>query len=185
MTTPTVLKPFNIGILGRNARGVLILIPWLLHLFASDILLSALLPASFLFPNAVYNISSSIASLVWRGIQTIFTRFNRARITISGDDLPKNESAIVIANHLSWTDFYLIQHLAIKSDMLGRCRYFVKQQLKWVPFLGWGFWALGMPMISRNWEKDRTALDRVFRGPKAYGWPICKRSPPQIDGWSS
>ncbi|KAL9106073.1 MAG: hypothetical protein Q9227_008859 [Pyrenula ochraceoflavens] len=57
--------------------------------------------------------------------------------------------------------------------MLGRCRYFAKQQLKWVPFLGWGLWAMGMPLISRNWDKDQIELDRVFSGPKS-GWPICK-----------
>ena len=35
-----------------------------------------------------------------------------------------------------------------------------------------------MPLISRRWDKDQRELDRVFRGPKAYKWPICKRVPP-------
>jgi 1-acyl-sn-glycerol-3-phosphate acyltransferase len=174
MTTPTGLKPFNIRDFYRNLRGVSIVAPWVVHLFATDIVLSALLPFSFVFPSFIYNVSSELASLVWRGVQTIFTRFNRARITTSGDQLPKNESAIVVANHVSWADFYLVQHLALKCGMLGRCRWFAKQQLKWVPFLGWGLWAMGMPMISRRWDKDQQELDRVFRGPKSYRWPICQ-----------
>ena len=173
MTTPTLLKPFSLRALYVSFRGALILLPWTFHLFASDILLSVLLLPSFVFPKSCYDIASSIAASVWRGIQIIFEKFNKAKITVSGDPLPKNESAVVIANHVSWTDFYLIQHLAIRSGMLSRCRYFAKQQLKWVPFLGWGLWAMGMPLISRKWDKDQRELDRVFRGPMS-GWPICR-----------
>lgn len=31
---------------------------------------------------------------------------------------------------------------------------------------------MGMPLISRRWDKDQKELDRVFRGPKQYRWPI-------------
>jgi 1-acyl-sn-glycerol-3-phosphate acyltransferase len=174
MTTPTVLKPFSVRVFYANLRGVSIVTPWVLHLLATDIVLSALLPLSYLFPTLVYNVSSRLAALVWQGIQIIFTRFNRARITTSGAELPKNESAIIVSNHVSWADFYLIQHLALKSGMLGRCRWFAKQQLKWVPFLGWGLWAMGMPLISRKWDRDQRELDRVFKGPKAFRWPMCQ-----------
>jgi Acyltransferase len=177
-----MLKPFDIRAFYTNVRGVSIVAPWVLHLLATDILLSALLPLSYLFPTLVYNFSSRLASLVWRGIQTIFTKFNRARITVSGTPLPKNESAIVVSNHVSWADFYLIQHLASASGMLGRCRWFSKQQLRWVPFLGWGLWAMGMPMISRDWDKDQRELDRVFKGPKAFRWPMCQ-SGKQCSAW--
>lgn len=68
----------------------------------------------------------------------------------------------------------MIQALAIKSGMLGRCRWFAKQQLKWVPFLGWGLWAMGMPLVSRNWVRDREELDRVFGGIRDDRWPICR-----------
>jgi 1-acyl-sn-glycerol-3-phosphate acyltransferase len=173
MTTPTLLKPFNVRVFLTTLRGILIVATWLLHLFVTDIALSALLPVSFLAPTTAYNLSSKLANLVWLGVQIIFTKLNRARITSSGDSLPRYESAVVIANHVSWTDFYLIQHLAIQAGMLGRCRWFAKQQLKWVPFLGWGLWAMGMPLISRKWDKDHQELDRVFRGPKTFKWPIC------------
>ncbi|KAI9756010.1 MAG: hypothetical protein M4579_004055 [Chaenotheca gracillima] len=153
-------------------RGVVLTTPWVIHLCATDIVLSALLPLSFLAPSFTYNVSSRLASLVWLGIQYIFTRVNHAKITVSGDKLPRNESAVVVANHVSWTDFYLIQALAIRAGMLGRCRYFAKQELRWVPFLGWGLWAIGMPLVSRRWLKDQQEMNRVFYGIRNRRLPI-------------
>lgn len=53
---------------------------------------------------------------------------------MSDDVLPEGESAIVIANHVSWTNFHMIQALAIRSGMLGKCCSFAKIELRWVPF---------------------------------------------------
>lgn len=174
MTTPTLLKSFDLRALLSLLRGVCLVAPWLVYLFASDILLSLLLPLSFVAPTAVFDMSSKIAYAVWRWIQLIFTHSNGARISVSGSTIPERESALLVANHVSWVDFYMIQHLAIRAGMLGRCRWFAKQQLKWVPFLGWGLWAMEMPLISRKWDKDRKELDRVFKGPKQHRWPICE-----------
>jgi len=156
-----------------QVRGLLILVPWLLYLLLADMALSALLPLKRLFPDLVYNTSSAIAGSVWKAIQVIFERLNGGNITMSGDRIPHGESAIVISNHVSWSDFYMIQALAIKTGMLGRCRYFAKSQLKKVPFLGWGLWAMGMPLVSRNWQRDRAELERVFSPVVERGWPIC------------
>lgn len=152
-------------------------LPWLAHLFVADVLLSALLPVSAVAPDLAYNASSAIAASVWHGIQIIFTRINRAKIVVSGvEKLPPGESAIVVANHVEWADFYMIQELAIKRGMLGRCRWFAKQQLKWVPFLGWGLWAMGFPLVSRRWTEDQREMDRVFHGVLERKWPTCKSS---------
>ncbi len=174
MIVPTLLKPLQPRTILLTLRGISLLSPWLLHLLGADVLLSLLLPVSFVLPTAAYRISSRIAYGVWSGIHSIFTTGNGARITTSGDDLPRNESAVVVANHASLTDFYLVQELALRSNMLGSCRWFAKKQLRWVPFLGWGLWAMGMPLITRNWEKDQRELQRVFRSPKVHKWPICE-----------
>ncbi|KAH8910423.1 1-acyl-sn-glycerol-3-phosphate acyltransferase [Coniochaeta sp. PMI_546] len=155
-----------------HVRGLLILVPWLLWLFIADILLSLLLPLKPLFPDKVYNASSTIAYTVWLWIQTLFERLNGAVITVSGDSIPQYESAVVVANHVAWCDFYMIQKVAIRAGMLGRCRWFAKLQLRNVPFLGWGLWAMGMPMVSRRWMRDRVELERVFRGIVRRRWPI-------------
>ncbi|OAA39691.1 1-acylglycerol-3-phosphate acyltransferase [Metarhizium rileyi] len=147
-----------------HLRGLLITVPWLLYLLLVDILISLLLPLALFAPRWVYDTSSCLALTVWTWIQLIFESLNGARIEISGDSLPNGESAIIVANHVAWADFYLIQALARRSGMLGYCRYFAKSQLKAVPFLGWGLWAMGMPMVSRKWLKDEAELDRVFSG---------------------
>ena len=154
-------------------RGVAIVIPWILHLALADILLSALLPLSAVFPTLTYHLSSRLADSAWRAIQRVFTRLNGAIVTTSGASLPEGESAIVVCNHVSWSDFYIIQALAIRSRMLGYSRWFAKQQLKWVPFLGWGLWALSMPLVSRNWLRDQRELNRVFGGLVRRQWPMC------------
>lgn len=156
-----------------HVRGVLLVAPWLVYLLLADVALSILLPFKRVLPDLVYNASSRIAHSVWKWIQVIFERFNGAEITFSGDALPKGESAIVVANHVGWADFYMIQALAIRAGMLGRCRYFAKIQLKTVPFLGWGLWAMGMPLVSRNWQRDKRELDRVFSGIARRKWPTC------------
>ncbi|KAG9235025.1 hypothetical protein BJ875DRAFT_284676 [Amylocarpus encephaloides] len=160
-----------IGDLFTFVRGLLLVVPWALDLVLMDLILSFLLPFSSFFPNAVYNASSAVAFVNWNWIQCIFEVFNGGKITISGDVLPEGESAIVISNHVSWTDFYMIQALAVRAGMLGRCRWFAKLELRWVPLLGWGIWAMGMPMVSRNWLQDKKELDRVFAGVVVKKWP--------------
>ncbi|KAK6584817.1 hypothetical protein PZA11_003041 [Diplocarpon coronariae] len=150
---------------------MLIIIPWALHLVLMDLICSLLLPLSYYFPDTVYNISSLVAYTNWNWIQCIFEVFNGGVITMSGDVVPQGESAIVVSNHVSWTDFYMIQALAIRAGMLGRCRWFAKIELRKVPLLGWGIWAMGMPMVSRQWTKDKRELDRVFAGITVRKWP--------------
>lgn len=160
----------------RLLRGVAVLSPWLGHLLAVDLILSLLLPLKWVAPNAVYNASSVLAHSVWAWIQTIFTRINHADIVLSTNcpgGLPRGESAVVVANHVAWSDFYMIQEAASRASMLGRCRWFAKRSLRWVPFLGWGLWAMGMPLVSRKWATDRAELERVFRGIVSKRWPVC------------
>lgn len=158
----------------NHVRGALIVAPWVVWLGVADVALSLLLLIKAFAPDLVYNLSSAIAYSVWKWIQFIFETSNGAEITISGDKLPHGESAIVIANHVTWADFYMIQTLAMRAGMLGRCRWFAKIQLRVVPFLGWGLWAMGMPMVSRKWMRDQRELDRVFDGIVGRKWPTCK-----------
>ncbi|KAL3423977.1 acyltransferase [Phlyctema vagabunda] len=159
------------GNIFTHLRGLVIVVPWALYLVFMDLVLSAMLPLSYFFPNFVYNASSSVAYTNWLWIQKIFEWFNGGSITVSGDTLPHGDSAIIISNHVSWTDFYMIQAVALKAGMLGRCRWFSKIELRWVPLLGWGIWAMGMPMVSRRWTKDKKELDRVFAGITEKKWP--------------
>ncbi|XXG93988.1 hypothetical protein Hte_000239 [Hypoxylon texense] len=157
--------------IATNLRGIIIVAPWVIYLAVCDLALSFLLLVKIFAPDLVYRLSSRIAYSVWKWIQVIFEGYNGAQITFSGDRLPMRESAVVVSNHVTWADFYMIQALALRSGMLGQCRWFAKIQLRWVPFLGWGLWAMGMPMVSRNWMRDKRELQRVFSGIVRRKWP--------------
>ena len=171
---PSLLSPPPLKRLRHFSRAALHLLPWLLRLCIANTLLSLLLPFALVAPTAAYNASSWIAASVWLQIQRIFTATNKANIIVTGDALPPGESAIVVCNHVEWSDFYMIQELALRSGMLSRCRWFAKKELKWVPFLGWGLWAMGMPLVSRKWMEDKREMERVFSGVVEEKWPICR-----------
>ncbi|OCF40940.1 hypothetical protein I317_05218 [Kwoniella heveanensis CBS 569] len=62
-------------------------------------------------------------------------------VEVSGDELPKGESAFVLCNHLGYSDYYLIQYLSSRAGMLGQSRYFVKKEILRIPLFGLAFWA--------------------------------------------
>jgi hypothetical protein len=98
----------------------------------------------------------------WNYMQRHWERTLHAEecLIISGDDVPVGESAVVISvcplthirnrilivqNHLAYSDYYLVQALASRKGMLGRCRYFVKKEIVKLPFFGWAFWVRSLP----------------------------------------
>lgn len=77
------------------------------------------------------------------------------------DDLSKKESYLVISNHMSWVDIiFVMQLLAAKAPAP---RFFLKQQLIWVPFIGIGAWALDMPFM-RRYSKETIARHPHLKG---------------------
>jgi hypothetical protein len=67
-----------------------------------DRILSLLRPVTYFFPTWVYSVSSSFVRFTnWNWIQAIFEVFHDSKIPMSDDTLPEEESAVVIANHVS------------------------------------------------------------------------------------
>ena len=61
--------------------------------------------------------------------------------------LPRREWYLVIANHHSWVDILALQ--AAFNRRIPFLKFFLKQQLIWVPVLGLAWWALDMPFMKR------------------------------------
>lgn len=62
--------------------------------------------------------------------------------------LRRDASYLVVPNHQSWIDIPVLQRV-----FLGRIpflRFFLKQQLIWVPVLGAAWWALDFPFMKRH-----------------------------------
>ncbi|CAG8582077.1 32585_t:CDS:2, partial [Gigaspora margarita] len=118
--------------------------------------------------SALFNTDSNYIPI----LKYIFERQHRGHITFSGDKIPSNESAIVISNHQSFTDFYMLHSVAIRRNMLPHVKYFAKDSLKYIPFFGFGMWLMGMIFIKRNWARDESQLRKIFKTIKAYAAPI-------------
>ena len=54
---------------------------------------------------------------------------------------------LVVANHQSWVDIVALQQ--VLNGKIPFLKFFLKQQLKWVPVLGIAWWALDFPFMNR------------------------------------
>ena len=55
---------------------------------------------------------------------------------------------LVISNHQSWVDIFVLQKLLNRRIPL--LKFFLKRELIWVPFMGLAWWALDFPFLRRH-----------------------------------
>ena len=58
---------------------------------------------------------------------------------------------LVNCNHQSWVDILLLQH--VFNRRIPLLKFFLKQQLIWVPVMGLAWWALDFPFMRRHSEE--------------------------------
>jgi 1-acyl-sn-glycerol-3-phosphate acyltransferase len=63
------------------------------------------------------------------------------------EGLATREWYLVVSNHRSWVDILVLQ--AVFNRRIPFLKFFLKQQLIWVPFLGIAWWALDFPFMRR------------------------------------
>lgn len=63
------------------------------------------------------------------------------------EDLRRDEWYLIIVNHLSAVDILVLQKVFNKR--IPFLKFFIKQELVWVPILGVAWWALDMPFMKR------------------------------------
>lgn len=64
------------------------------------------------------------------------------------EGLQRNGWYMVNCNHQSWVDILVLQHLLNRRVPL--LKFFLKQQLIWVPVMGLAWWALEFPFMRRH-----------------------------------
>lgn len=86
---------------------------------------------------------------VWSTVNAvILSLFNRVDWQIEGgDDLDPKGWYLMLSNHRSWTDIVVL--CCVFKDRIPMPKFFLKQQLLYVPFLGMACWALNMPFMRR------------------------------------
>jgi 1-acyl-sn-glycerol-3-phosphate acyltransferase len=78
----------------------------------------------------------------------LLAAFTPTRWTIEGvDGLRHDGWYLVVSNHQSWVDIPVLQH--VLNRRVPFLKFFLKQQLIWVPVLGLAWWALDFPFMRR------------------------------------
>ncbi|WP_346798389.1 acyltransferase [Halomonas sp. Bachu 37] len=74
------------------------------------------------------------------------------------DNLSPRQWWLVISNHRSWTDIFML--LMVLHRRIPMPRFFLKRELIWIPIVGLAFWALEFPFMRRF------TRDQVQKNPK-------------------
>jgi 1-acyl-sn-glycerol-3-phosphate acyltransferase len=139
--------------------------------------------ASLLFVSLLaFNIAQTLSTLIYPLSRRAFRRFNRwaantwwgwcvtvgervlgSRVIVSGDQVPRGESAILTANHQQMPDITTIMAFARSKDRLGDLKWFVKKALQKVPGVGWGMSFINCLFVRRDWTRDRDRIASTFR----------------------
>ena len=90
----------------------------------------------------------SIATL-WIGINSFNSKlFCKIDWDLRGlEKLEKKEWYLVLSNHQSWVDILALQ--TTLNQKIPMLKFFLKQELIWIPFLGLAWWALDFPFMKR------------------------------------
>ncbi len=110
-------------------------------------LIKLLLP----FP-AIHRLTALAGKGCYRGWTSgntlLINLFNRADWQITGAQaLDKASWYLLISNHKSWLDIPVVSTVA--HSRIPEPKFVFKDELKWLPFLGTGCWALDMPFMKR------------------------------------
>lgn len=77
------------------------------------------------------------------------------------DGLRYDEWYLVISNHQSWVDIFVLQHVFNKR--IPFLKFFLKQELIWVPVIGLAWWTLDFPFMKR-YSREQVARRPELRG---------------------
>jgi 1-acyl-sn-glycerol-3-phosphate acyltransferase len=141
-------------------------IPLALALFVTLLLFNLLQMASFLVipvsRRLFRRINRELANTWWGWCVRAVEGIRGTRLELGGDPVPPRENAIVISNHQQMPDIVAVMMLAHRKDRLGDLKFFVKEELKWVPGMGWGMVFLGCVFVRRDWTRDQARIRRAF-----------------------
>jgi 1-acyl-sn-glycerol-3-phosphate acyltransferase len=99
----------------------------------------------------------------WAMMNTVFNRvFQRTTFEVHlHTDLSPDKQYLVCANHQTWNDiFVLMRTFGTKAPFF---KFFLKQELIWVPILGLAWWGLDFPFMKR-YTAEQIARNPALKG---------------------
>jgi 1-acyl-sn-glycerol-3-phosphate acyltransferase len=86
--------------------------------------------------------------------RTYFRLANRLSVEVYGrEGLARQGRYLVLCNHQTWADIFILCDTF--SGKIPLTRYFMKQELIWLPVVGFTCWALDMPIVKRYSREQR------------------------------
>ena len=143
---------------------VLNLLFWMLPILVAGFI-KILLP-----PGPLKRACHAVTTFSYRGTVWVnsfwMVRVLGIKINVEGE-LPDHPAPVIVCNHQSWFDIPVLQHVI--TDQGPIIKFMIKQQLIWVPVLGWICLALNFPRLRReerkmSMEKDFFSIRNCSRG---------------------
>jgi 1-acyl-sn-glycerol-3-phosphate acyltransferase len=92
----------------------------------------------------------------------MFALFHRIHWVIRGfEDVTPDDWYLVTCNHQSWVDIPVAQK--VLNRRVPMLKFFLKQELIWVPVLGLAWWALDFPFMKR-YSREQVRANPKLRG---------------------
>jgi len=138
---------------GSTVKGLIAITLMALNVIAWCLVLFVLALAKLLVPVPAWRrwLSRAMTALAegWIGTNNaIFRSLGLLPLDVHGlAGLSPSEWYLVVSNHRSWVDILVLQ--AVFNRRIPFLKFFLKQQLIWVPFLGVAWWALDFPFMRR------------------------------------
>tara|TARA_R110000868_G_scaffold10639_3_gene51594 strand:+ start:11896 stop:12789 length:894 start_codon:yes stop_codon:yes gene_type:complete len=143
-----------LSFLPKPLIGIFAVFCYIVLFVGLSIYIFAIAPVKFIVPmrgwqnhfTAWYRLTPRIWTSVSNFIMRLTTK-TKWDIQVSGS-FDKLKSYIVMSNHISWMDIAVVQRAINKVS--PPAVYFMKQQLIWMPFVGWACWLMGFPFMRRH-----------------------------------
>jgi 1-acyl-sn-glycerol-3-phosphate acyltransferase len=141
--------------LPASVRGAFVTLAMVTNVVVFGLVFVAATPIMLLLPlpawrDGFQRMLAGTATLWIRVNGWIFDLFHRVHWDFRGADIEELSTSgryLVVSNHQAWADVVVLQRRLI--DRVPFLRFFIKQELIYLPFLGLAWWALGMPFMKR------------------------------------
>ena len=137
--------------------GIIAIILWFANIgfwmvfFTVIALLKLLLPIPYLRRGCSGLLDDIASSWMWVN-NAMITHFIGIKWEVVGDlNMKMNDWYLVMANHQSWSDIVVLTQVLNKK--IPFLKFFLKAQLRYVPVLGFAWWALDYPFMKRFSKK--------------------------------
>ncbi|TPX59410.1 1-acylglycerol-3-phosphate O-acyltransferase [Spizellomyces sp. 'palustris'] len=90
--------------------------------------------------------------------------FTPVEIVVTGDHrhLDRDATAVIMANHQIYSDWWWLWILAWKRNAHGSLKIILKESLKFLPVFGWGMQFFEFIFLARKWALDRVTMSKIL-----------------------